>query len=352
MRNYLTTRGRIKVPFGRVMVAKTTHLGDLVISLPLAAAIKRHDPNCTVIYLTNRSTVDVARHCSDIDEVYAEPDSPKDLLALLVKLDIDIFVQVNCARSVAKAAALAAIPVRIGSTYRLYNFLFCTELVPISRLSAGLNKRQLDLQYLRPLGIEAGLTANSEMPPRRSPSLLVAKAALIHPRQFAGRTFMIILSPSLITARAHQWPLEAFSSLIRRLDPDQFHWFICGVSGERNRLLPLLSAHLHDSNVTDMVGKLSLNEFISFTSECDGLIAGSTGPLHLAAALGINALGLFASNDAEIRRWRPIGPKASVIYSSVNCKLPKPLYDASDACPCIVAIDPASVAARVQSWFP
>lgn len=95
----------IALPLRRVLVAKTTHLGDLVISLPMATALKQRDPGCTVVFLTNSKTVDVASSCPDIDEVHAAPDSPEELLSLLISLRVDIFIQVNNSRSISAAAS-------------------------------------------------------------------------------------------------------------------------------------------------------------------------------------------------------------------------------------------------------
>lgn len=345
-------RSQLTAPFGRVLVAKTTHLGDLVISLPLASALKRREPGCTVIYLTHRATADVARHCADIDEVYVLPETTEELATLLAGLKIDIFVQVNGAHWLAKAAFDAAIPIRIGTMFRYYNYRFCTHLVANSRAFAGLNKRQLDLQYLRPMGIDATDWPEVLALSKCARPVVNTASCALGPRQFANERRTIVISASLVTARAHQWPLEAYSRLIRSFDPDKFHWFVCGVSSERDSLGPLLGAHQHDNNVTDLVGKLSLAEFMGFIGECDGLIAGSTGPVHLAAAMGIHTLGLYPSSRSDIRRWAPVGPKASVIHSNQRCT-GKSVARGVNAvsCPCIVAITPARVAERVQSWF-
>jgi heptosyltransferase-3 len=91
-------------------------------------SLKRRDPHCTVIFLTNPRTADLARCCPDIDEVYGEPETPEELRALLASLDIDIFIQVNNSRVNAIAAYEAVIPVRIGSLFRFYNLRLCTHL--------------------------------------------------------------------------------------------------------------------------------------------------------------------------------------------------------------------------------
>ena len=352
-KNPLRKWAQISPPFKRIVLAKTTQLGDLVICLPMAAALKKRDPDCTVILMTNIKTVDVGRYCSDVDEVVAEPGSTAELLVLLKELKADIFIQLSKSRAMSEAAREAGIPIRIGSAFRFYNWWLCTHLVAVSGTLSGLNKRLLDLRHLLPLGIRVDDLQRVQSLYHLAPPALPGNMSASIPGQLAQGRKTIILSPSLITAKAHQWPLEFYSQLIRSLDPARFHWFICGVPDDRQDLLPLLERHAGESNVTDMVGALPMAEFISFISGCDGLIAGSTGPLHLAAALGIHTLGLFQSRKADIARWQPVGSSASILHSDVRCLGERRSADGKHAiaCPCIIAIEPDSVARRVLSWF-
>jgi heptosyltransferase-3 len=345
-------RKKIAAPFRRVLLVKTTQLGDLVISLPMASALKKRDPHCTVILLTNHRTADVARCCPDVDEVYGEPETAGELLALLKSLCVDVYIQLNPSQYLAKTAYDAGIPIRIGSLFRSYNWRLCTHLVALSSSLAGLNKRLLDLQYLAPLGIRVDDLQVVRDSYRLTPPTLVASRFSSDPQQFAEGRRTIVLSPTLITAKAHQWPLASYSRLIRSLDVDQFHWFVCGTAEDRQALQPLLDSHSKETNVTDLVGKLTLLEFTSFIAGCDGLIAGSTGPIHLAAALGVNTLGLFQSRKVDIQRWHPVGRSAAVIHSNVHCKGERRnAYDSPIPCPCIGAIDTRDVACRVLGWF-
>jgi len=346
-------RHRIMPPLKRILIAKTTQLGDLVISLPMASALKRQDDSCEVILLTNPRTVDVARCCADVDEVYGEPQTRQELLALLISLKVDTFIQVSPSRTLAQLAQVAGIPNRIGSLFRSYSWRWCTHMVAVSGSFSGLNKRLLDLQYLAPLGIHIHDLDSVRGLYNLQPSSLELDAPLLQPANFSNGRRSIILSPALITAKTHQWPLEFYSRLIHKMDPTQFHWFICGIADDREKLLPLLGRHALDSNVTDMVGRLTLAEFMSFISRCDGLVAGSTGPLHLAAALGIRTLGLFQSRKVDIQRWHPVGPSAAILYSEVKCQgEPRSSsFSRSPHCPCILAIEPERVARHVLAWF-
>ena len=69
-----------------------------------------------------------------------------------------------------------------------------------------------------------------------------------------------------------------------------------------------------------MIGKLSLDELIAFILACDGLVAASTGPLHIAAALGKRAIGLFsARKPIHPGRWAPLGIQSESLVFDQDC---------------------------------
>ena len=82
-------------------------------------------------------------------------------------------------------------------------------------------------------------------------------------------------------------------------------------------------------------------------SYADGLIASGTGPLHLAAALGIHCLGLYP-NKQRINgaRWAPLGAKAQHIATKQACQ-----QCVGDICPCMNAISVAEVKQAICKWL-
>ena len=77
-------------------------------------------------------------------------------------------------------------------------------------------------------------------------------------------------------------------------------------------------------------------------------MACSTGPLHIASALGINTTGLYPPlKPMHPGRWRPIGEKSEVLCANktcIDCK--KTLI-----CHCIEAISPNQVCDRLSKLF-
>jgi ADP-heptose:LPS heptosyltransferase len=131
--------------------------------------------------------------------------------------------------------------------------------------------------------------------------------------------------------------LDNFNSLIGLLPPEKFKLFITGSAAEGRQADALFSRH---PSLTDLTGKLSLAQLIGFISAADGLIAASTGPLHIAAALGIHALGLYPPRrPIHPGRWGPIGKHTKVFVKNSYCKACRVSLD----CTCMRDISPLMV---------
>lgn len=96
----------------------------------------------------------------------------------------------------------------------------------------------------------------------------------------------------------------------------------------------------------DLTGKLSLTEFISFINLCDVLVAASTGPLHIAAALGKKAIGLYSPRrPIHLGRWAPVGKDAHALVFDELCEKCKNKQD----CNCIENIEVQKVVHLISS---
>jgi ADP-heptose:LPS heptosyltransferase len=151
-----------------------------------------------------------------------------------------------------------------------------------------------------------------------------------------ARRFNLILHPKS-RGSAREWGLDNFRRLVDDLPPERYKIFITGTAADGQLLVPLLTEF---PTLTDLTGRLSLSELITFISKADGLIAASTGPLHLAAALGIHAMGIYPPiRPMHPGRWAPVGPKAKVFVKALDCEACRRTGD----CSCIREIPPRAI---------
>ena len=102
-------------------------------------------------------------------------------------------------------------------------------------------------------------------------------------------------------------------------------------------------------HVTDMTGKLNLDDLMSFISQADGLVSCSTGVLHLASALGKFALGLYSPmRPIHPGRWMPIGRNSSYLVVNRNCSDCRRTKE----CKCVNDISVEQVKQRIETLLP
>ncbi len=336
------------------LVSRTDAIGDVVLTLPVAGWLKQQYAGCRVVLIGRGYTAAVAAACPwadeflSLDELLALP--PAAQVTRLQAYGAAAIIHVFPNKQLARLAKQAGIPVRIGTRNRLFHWLTCNRLVALSRRHSPLHEAQLNMRLLAPLGcptplalaeVAALVRLRPDAPLRpRWQQLLAARRPgqlniILHPRSRGS---------------AREWGLPHFGQLARLLHAAGHRVFISGTAAEGEELADWLREHAAFL-AADLTGQLDLPEFIAFIAVADGLVAGSTGPLHLAAALGRHALGLYPPiKPMHPGRWGPLGPHASyLVFDRPDCQ---DCRTQPAACTCIKAIEAATVAAYIVQWQP
>jgi len=331
--------------FNKIIISRTDSIGDVILTLPLAGIIKEKFPDSEIIFLVKNYTRDIVEASSHIDQFLnwdeIQKCDPSEQIEKFKEIQADVIVHVFPVAEIAHLAKKANIPVRIGSTGRLYHYFTCNKLVSISRKRSDLHEAQLNLKLLKPIlencdfelneiPIYYGFSSNDVLPDDYQKQ--------IHPDKFN-----LILHPKS-KGSAREWGLKNFGSLIEMLPKDKFQIFITGTKDEGK----LVKHEILDKypEVTDMTGKLTLKDLISFINSADGLIAASTGPLHMAAALGKVALGIYPPiRPMHPGRWAPIGPNAGYLVENKVCSKCRK----HTQCECMESIQPVAVKNKLLS---
>jgi ADP-heptose:LPS heptosyltransferase len=303
----------------------------------MAGIIKKYFPHCKVVFLGRNYTKDVIALSEYVDEFINYDDleklSNQERIAELKKSKADVFVHVFPKKEIAQLAKSAGIPLRVGTTNRIYHWLTCNKLISLSRKNSDLHESQLNFKLLSFLKVDTSvsLTAISDYYGfTRLPKLSQENSLLIDQNKFN-----VILHPKS-KGSAREWGVENFEKLIELLPKEKFKIFISGTEQE-GKLIPEL---LKNVNITDLTGKLSLQQYIAFINAADGLVAASTGPLHIAAALNKKVIGLFVpKRPMHPGRWMPIGKNATYVVFDKECNDCKNGKD----CNCIIKINPKQI---------
>ncbi len=328
-----------------IILSRTDSLGDVILSLPLAGAIKLHNPNIRVIFLGRTYSKSIIETSSFVDKFIDFDEitklSTEEQISFFKNLKADAIIHVFPKKEIAKLAKKANIPLRIGTSHRMFHLLTCNKKPNFTRKNSDLHEAQLNFKLLEPLKIKTNYTL-SEIPDLYGYNNFCKLNDKLQ-NLISNKRFNLILHPKS-KGSAREWGLENFSNLIELLPENKYKIFVTGTQEEGNLITDFLEKY--KDRITDLTGRLSLEEFVSFISKADALLAASTGPLHIAAATGIKAIGIFAPmRPIHPGRWKPIGKQADyLVLDKENCT------DCKDGsvCTCILSIEAQHVAEKLK----
>ncbi len=325
-----------------ILISRTDAIGDVLLTLPLCGYLKEKIPGCKIIFLCKSYTMPIVHCCAHIDEVMDSAQllsfSLTEQIAILKSKKIDAVVHTLPNRSIAKLCKEAGIAKRIGTRNRWFHWLYCNTLVKLSRKNSDLHEAQLNIALAKQL-VGAAIVPLAKLSQyygfKSVTTLSPAHTALFNP----AKKYVIIHPKSSGSAR--EWPLDKYQQLIDALLVKKYEVIITGTQADErtmHRWLLALPPQVHN-----LCGKLSLSELIALIAKADTLIACSTGPLHIAATLGIQAIGLYpAIRPMHIGRWGPIGKHAVALSSQSDC-----FRCTASQCSCIQFITVAMVLEKV-----
>ena len=102
-----------------------------------------------------------------------------------------------------------------------------------------------------------------------------------------------------------------------------------------------------ESNVIDLRGKLSILETGALIDRANLFISNDSGPVHIAASLGVPVISIFGRKDPGLspKRWRPLGKYSHYFHREADCPVCL-AHDCKIGFKCLSNISPFEVAGK------
>lgn len=322
----------------RILISRPDRLGDVLLSTPTFEVIKRNYPGCHLTVLVRPSIVPIVRGNPFVDEVL--PYDPEGhhagirgffrLLAQMRRRQFRIFLALQSNGRIAAAAYLARVRYRVGPLSKPHSFLAYNRGVRQRRSHVEMHEADYNLQLLRRMGIRVG---SRQVPTRVS----VTEETLAWARKWFEEkgwgasqarkpgAKLVAIHPGM-GGSALNWPETHYVELIRALSRDGVQVVVTGGALESTILERYRSALGTDAqNVWFYGGKDAgpIDDLAGILSQCDAVVAPSTGPLHLAVALGKPVVTFYPPIRVQSAlRWGPYladDRRASVLTPENYC---------------------------------
>ncbi|RKR82258.1 ADP-heptose:LPS heptosyltransferase [Mucilaginibacter gracilis] len=313
----------------KILIYRLGSLGDTVIALPCFNKIRETFPYADITLLTNRPVAAKAAPLEAVlgqgyfyDHIFDYPVGTRSLFVLfslirkIRRLKIDTIVNITASRS-KQAAIRDRLFFKLAGIKHLIGFPkddrdFNLSIDPLTneyeweaiRLSRRINElgkisinedRYWDL-HLTEAEIKAGENALSSID-KQKPFIAVS----------AGTKM-----------QAKDWEDDNWVGLISRLKDALPGWglVMIGAPDEADRANECITAWGHNS--INLCGKSSPRVSAAVLKQAFLFVGHDSGPMHLAAAVGIPCVAIFAARNLP-RQWYPRGNKNRIIYHKTDC---------------------------------
>ena len=332
----------------RILFIRPDHLGDVLLTLPAVAALRRELPGAYLAYAAPAGSAAAAEHCPHLDATLtvhfppvarSESDGVSWQETILVEsqslagaFDAALVVRPDDPWSSALAAA-ASIPIRLGfGMPRTRPYL--TEALPVPRdQHVSLDGFDLVDALLARLGVAA--RTKRILAPCFVPSREDEDEARDVLSDADADESPIVLHPGsgwpLKNWRAQRWrSLAGELARTHRTRP-----IVAGTVGEQD----LARKIARGTPTIDLAGRLSLGALAAVHRRARLVVAIDSGAVHLAAAMGAPVVALFGPGDPDL--FAPLAPasRVRVVRVGLPCSPCGTLEDP----PCGAALDPDCV---------
>ena len=319
----------------RILVVRLDLLGDVVFSIPAIEALATAFPRGRIDVLALPYTAPILRRVPAVATV-REFDvnryrRPRGWLAIgdLVRAvggirreRYDVAIGLSGLMG-GVFAAWSGARWRVG--YAPETYQGCYNLpVPGRRYTRRQHEVEYCLDLVRALGVQVAAGARPSLTPTSNRQRSTALAPDTGPTE----SRYAVLVPGASNGAAKRWPPPLWAQLGDRIATDLgLRLVVAGAPSERE-LSDAVMRHLF-APATNVVGQTSLDELIDLLQAAAVVVAGDTGPLHVAAALGTPVVGIYGPTDPT--NSGPLAERSEVVRLGLTCS---PCYDLRSPADC------------------
>ncbi len=291
-----------------VLIIKPSSLGDILNGLQLAATLKAGRPDLRISWVVADAFAPVVRDCLTVDRVFvfARKGGLRGFVRLLRALRRERFDLVLDLQGLARSGLMtwaARAPRKVGrSDSREGAGLFYSETVPRPEGRWREHSVAILLEFCRVFDL---------------PPALAGRVAFRPPAEFRhGQTFVAVdgRGPVLMFPDSRgadrEWP--GFAELTRRFLSTHPEARVVWLG---QKVLPSPEG-VDPVRFVNLMGATTLPEVIAAIPRAALVVANDSGPMHLAAALGVRTLSLFGPTRADMRApYPPDGDRHTALDS-------------------------------------
>jgi len=282
----------------RFLIARLSSLGDVVCSLPAAVALKATYPDCETVWCVDARFAGVVQLCGAVDRVELVPT--KDKRGFVRGLgEFDAAFDLQGLLKSALVVGHSKAKKKLGYHWqREGSWLFSQRVMP-EATSLHVTDQYVDV--VRAFGAEAD---RAEFGLKPDPEDVKTVRRLL-----PGDGEIVVCNAGAGWA-TKRWPAANFAQLANSLHAQGVRACFIGAESDRKAFEEVKDAGA--THAFDLIGRTNVRELVALISTARAHVGGDTGSTHIAAALGVPAVGLYSVTRPE--RTCPYGQRHNTLY--------------------------------------
>ena len=313
--------GMKKDPPAALLMRAVNWLGDAVLTTPALGAVRAAYPRSRIALAAKPLVAELFRHHPDLDEVLVYDKDGRHAGAAgmlrmareLRRRKFDAAILFQNAFDAALLAFLAGIPDRAGYATDGRRVLL-SRAVPVTEDVLRLHHAEYYLHLVSDLGIPrpANPVMRLQVTGEERNAMTERLAALGVPK--GGK--ILGINPGATYGSAKRWFPDRFAAVADSLSEEWDASVVLMGSAPETPLSAEIEAAMRRKPV-NLSGRTTVRELMALLSLCGFLVTNDSGPMHIAAGLGVPTAAIFGPTN-----WRTTSPwtrRARIVRADVDC---------------------------------
>jgi heptosyltransferase-2 len=303
------------MPLNKILMRGPNWVGDAVLAIPAMKAVRERFPEAEITLLVRPWVAGVFTSAPFIDRVWSEPRPAgwTDWMRLargIREKNFDVALLFPNSFESAAMVFLGRVRQRVGYATDGRSWMLTQSIKPNTEKRHQIHY-YLDLAAALSAPVDHLSIEIEASPEEKSQARKLLASAGIPP----GRSFLV-LNPGAAYGSAKRWGEERFAEagdvLASELGID-----VAIIGSEKERSIAERIQSLMRSRVAVLNGRTSLETLVGVISESSLVLTNDSGPMHIAAALGIPTVAVFG--PTEHFATGPFGPRTRIVREPVDC---------------------------------
>lgn len=303
------------MPLNKILLRGPNWVGDAVLAIPAMKAMRTRFPEAEITLMVRPWVAGLYNAAPFIDRLWSEPRPAgvSDWIRLtggIRKSHFDLALLFPNSFESAIMMYLSGVPERVGYATDGRRWLLTNPLKPSS-------ERRHQVHYY--LDLAGAVSAEVDRPSFEIEATVEEKAQaaklLLAEGIPQGREYLI-LNPGAAYGSAKRWGDDRFAAAGDVL-ASEFDLDVVIVGSEMERSIAETIQKGLKSRAAVLSGKTSLETLMGVMAQSALVITNDSGPMHIAAALGVPTIAIFGATDDVVTG--PCGPRTRVVKEPVEC---------------------------------